>query len=101
LLLCFVIVVVDVQIGSQARLMSLALRKIASHASKCGCTIIFINQLRNKVRPRCVQGSDNHEHAIDVWKALVDVFSSWQGVGMPLAGCMHVEVGWGRCLGWF
>lgn len=37
------------QIGSQARLMSVALRKIASHASKCGCTIIFINQLRNKV----------------------------------------------------
>lgn len=37
------------QIGSQARLMSVALRKVASHANKCGCTIIFINQLRYKV----------------------------------------------------
>lgn len=30
--------------------MSVALRKIASHANKCGCTIMFINQLRYKVR---------------------------------------------------
>lgn len=37
------------QIGSQARLMSVALRKVASHANKCDCTIIFINQLRYKV----------------------------------------------------
>lgn len=38
--------------------MSLALRKIASHASKCGCTIIFINQLRNKVSTAvCYLGS--------------------------------------------
>jgi recombination protein RecA len=38
------------QIGSQARLMSAALRKIASNASKTGCTIMFINQLRYKAR---------------------------------------------------
>lgn len=37
------------QIGSQARLMSLALRKVASNASKSGCTILFINQLRFKI----------------------------------------------------
>lgn len=39
----------SVQIGVQARLMSVALRKIANHASKCGCCIMFINQLRYKV----------------------------------------------------
>ncbi|KAF8071117.1 recA [Scenedesmus sp. PABB004] len=37
------------QIGSQARLMSVALRKIAANAAKSGCTIMFINQLRFKV----------------------------------------------------
>jgi recombination protein RecA len=37
------------QIGSQARLMSLALRKVAANANKSGCTILFINQLRFKV----------------------------------------------------
>lgn len=41
-----------VQIGSQARLMSVALRKLANHANKCGCTIMFINQLRYKVMHR-------------------------------------------------
>ena len=35
--------------GGQARLMSGALRKIAGNASKHNCTIIFINQLRQKV----------------------------------------------------
>lgn len=37
------------QVGAQARLMSLALRKIAANASKSNCTIIFLNQLRYKV----------------------------------------------------
>lgn len=37
------------QVGAQARLMSLALRKVAANASKSNCTIIFINQLRYKV----------------------------------------------------
>jgi recombination protein RecA len=37
------------QIGSQARLMSLALRKVTANAAKGGCTILFINQLRYKV----------------------------------------------------
>ena len=32
--------------------MSLALRKVAANASKSGCTIIFLNQLRYKVRGR-------------------------------------------------
>jgi recombination protein RecA len=36
-------------VGSQARLMSQALRKLASSASKARCTIIFINQIRFKV----------------------------------------------------
>ena len=37
------------QVGAQARLMSLALRKVAANASKSGCTIVFLNQLRYKV----------------------------------------------------
>ena len=36
-------------VGAQARLMSQALRKIAGNASKCNCTVIFLNQLRHKV----------------------------------------------------
>ena len=38
-------------VGAQARLMSQALRKIAGNASKCNCTVIFLNQLRHKVQP--------------------------------------------------
>lgn len=37
------------QVGAHARLMSQALRKIASNAYKADCTIIFLNQLRQKV----------------------------------------------------
>lgn len=36
-------------VGTQARLMSQALRKLTANASKCDCTIIFLNQLRHKV----------------------------------------------------
>lgn len=36
-------------VGTQARLMSQALRKLTANASKCECTIIFLNQLRHKV----------------------------------------------------
>jgi RecA/RadA recombinase len=36
-------------VGSQARLMSQALRKLVQNASKCNCTVIFINQIRYKV----------------------------------------------------
>lgn len=39
----------QLQVGAQARLMSGALRKIAGNASRHGCTIIFLNQLRQKV----------------------------------------------------
>ena len=39
----------DAQIGLQARLMSKALRKLTAVVSKSNCTIIFINQLREKV----------------------------------------------------
>ncbi len=39
----------DSHVGLQARLMSQALRKLTSVASKSKCTIIFINQLREKV----------------------------------------------------
>lgn len=40
---------VDSTVGSQARLMSKALRKIAGTISKTNCTLIFINQLREKI----------------------------------------------------
>ncbi len=39
----------DMQVGAQARLMSKALRKLTALLSKSDCTIIFINQLREKV----------------------------------------------------
>ena len=39
----------DAQVGAQARLMSKALRKITGLLNKSECTIIFINQLREKV----------------------------------------------------
>lgn len=39
----------DVQVGLQARLMSKALRKIAGNIGKSGSTVIFLNQLRQKI----------------------------------------------------
>ena len=39
----------QVTVGAQARLMSAALRKIAGNASRHNCSIIFLNQLRQKV----------------------------------------------------
>jgi recombination protein RecA len=39
----------DVQVGSQARLMSQAMRKITGNIGKSGCTVIFLNQLRQKI----------------------------------------------------
>lgn len=35
--------------GSQARLMSKGLRKITGNASKAGCIVVFINQIRMKI----------------------------------------------------
>ena len=39
----------DATVGAQARLMSQALRKLTAVVSKTKCTIIFINQLREKI----------------------------------------------------
>jgi recombination protein RecA len=39
----------DTHVGLQARLMSQALRKIAGNIGKSGCTVIFLNQLRQKI----------------------------------------------------
>ncbi len=39
----------DSHVGLQARLMSQALRKLTAAISKSACTVIFINQLREKV----------------------------------------------------
>lgn len=39
----------DQQMGLQARMMSKAMRKLSGIASKTGCTVIFINQLREKI----------------------------------------------------
>lgn len=39
----------ETQVGSQARLMSHALRKITGNIGKSGCTVIFLNQLRQKI----------------------------------------------------
>jgi recombination protein RecA len=42
-------VMADTQVGLQARLMSKAMRKLAGVLNKSSCTVIFINQLREKV----------------------------------------------------
>ncbi len=39
----------DSHVGLQARLMSQALRKLTAVSSKSNCTVIFINQLREKI----------------------------------------------------
>ena len=39
----------DATIGLQARLMSQALRKLTAIVSKTNCTVVFINQLREKI----------------------------------------------------
>ncbi len=39
----------DNQVGLQARLMSKGMRKITGILNRCNCTVIFINQLREKV----------------------------------------------------
>jgi recombination protein RecA len=39
----------DSHVGLQARLMSQALRKITGNMGKSGCTVIFLNQLRQKI----------------------------------------------------
>lgn len=39
----------DVHVGLQARLMSQALRKITGNIGKSGCTVVFLNQLRQKI----------------------------------------------------
>ncbi|MEM9090888.1 MAG: recombinase RecA [Cyanobacteria bacterium P01_F01_bin.53] len=39
----------DSHMGLQARLMSQALRKITGNLGKSGCTVIFLNQLRQKI----------------------------------------------------
>jgi len=39
----------DVHVGLQARLMSQALRKITGNIGKAGCTVVFLNQLRQKI----------------------------------------------------
>lgn len=39
----------DTHVGLQARLMSQALRKITGNIGKTGCSVIFLNQLRQKI----------------------------------------------------
>jgi recombination protein RecA len=39
----------DTHVGLQARLMSQALRKITGNIGKTGCTVFFLNQLRQKI----------------------------------------------------
>ena len=43
----------DSHVGLQARLMSQALRKLTGVMSKSNCTVIFINQLREKIGVMC------------------------------------------------
>ena len=53
----------DSKMGLHARLMSQALRKLTSNISKTNCTVIFINQLREKIgvmfgNPETTTGGD-------------------------------------------
>lgn len=52
----------DPVMGSQARMMSQGMRKIASKASKRGTTVVFINQIRSKIggygSPETTPGGD-------------------------------------------
>lgn len=41
----------EAHLGLQARLMSQALRKLTAIAARTGCTVIFVNQLRQQVGP--------------------------------------------------
>lgn len=43
-------------VGAQARLMSRALRKLAGNAARMGVTVLFVNQIRHKVRAMRVLG---------------------------------------------
>jgi len=51
----------DSHVGLQARLMSQALRKLTAFANKTGCTIIFINQLRDKIGGMTFGGGGGNE----------------------------------------
>jgi len=42
----------ELQVGTQARMMSKAMRKLTRVVSKTGCTVVFINQLRQKIGVR-------------------------------------------------
>lgn len=50
----------DAHVGLQARLMSQALRKITGNIGKSGCTVIFLNQLRQKNWCHLWQPRNNH-----------------------------------------
>ncbi len=50
----------DAQMGSQARLMTQALRKLTSAISKSMTTVIFINQIRHEDRGDVRQPRDHH-----------------------------------------
>jgi protein RecA len=53
----------DTQIGLQARLMSKAMRKITGSLALSQCTVIFLNQLRSKVR--CQERPVSHSNERD------------------------------------
>lgn len=52
----------DTQMGLQARLMSKALRKITGSLAKSRTTVIFINQLRSKVRKQKLLNLSKCDH---------------------------------------
>ena len=52
--------------------MSQALRKIAGNASKCNCTVIFLNQLRHKVRASARVWFRLLVYAASTWEDLLE-----------------------------
>jgi hypothetical protein len=61
------------QVASQARLMSYGLRKLAANAHKTNTTVMFINQLRHKVR--------------GAWRCLAAVMLACMGQGSMRLRC--------------
>ena len=56
----------DSHVGLQARLMSQALRKLTGVVSKFNCTVIFINQLREKVGVMFGKGISKYGDILDL-----------------------------------